>query len=557
MTNISGSLATHPAPAFGLANAVNNFLTTGGVSPTTATPAFRAGSTTTVSATMANPQTIPLSSNIVVGDLILMFVQASMTSVSYTAAPPGFNYIGITQNGNNHYTYVFWKIAQAGDPGANLSWNSGQTGSSIAAVIGSYSGVNPTLPFYYNSVAQGSGATCNAPIITTPVASTIVEAFMIYGNPGPSTITGPTTQRATIANSVWTVAFSDQTQGAAGSTGTQTATCSFGSSTSWVAYTLVLNGAVTGTGTPPLGGWTLVDSARPINTGGVVPLTTYHGMVFQSPSASNNLGANWYLVFALGFKTTETTFTMFPCEIYNATNHTYNAATHQTTTSGPPYAPGSGTTPPYAQVAGTPNSIGNVYVASYSTGGVPGAGTNNFLMVANKDGFFLSMLSGVSVVCCTYVGGGTTLVSNPSFTDPVPLFICDFTPATGGASSTREPGWTAANTYWGNYTPGAFLPPTSSVNTTNLEGTINGAVGDFFQANNLPIGWRWLIARNTNVSTLGTQGSVRGLLPAWLQFANQSGCVWGDTVTQGADTLTFAGVSGQASTAVWIDTTAA
>jgi hypothetical protein len=50
---------------------------------------------------------------------------------------------------------------------------------------------------------------------------------------------------------------------------------------------------------------------------------------------------------------------------------------------------------------------------------------------------------------------------------------------------------------------------------------------------------------------------VLALLPTWLQSVPQSGCVWGDTVTQGSDTLTFAGASSSASSTLWVDTTAA
>jgi hypothetical protein len=48
------------------------------------------------------------------------------------------------------------------------------------------------------------------------------------------------------------------------------------------------------------------------------------------------------------------------------------------------------------------------------------------------------------------------------------------------------------------------------------------------------------------------------LLPAWIQFAQQTGCAWGDTTTETTDTLIYAGApSSQYANWLWIDSSTA
>jgi hypothetical protein len=309
-------------------------------------------------------------------------------------------------------------------------------------------------------------------------------------------------------------------------------------------YTVILNGAITGTGTAPPGGWTWVDTWK-----GTAAASTW--TLMQSAGASNNVGATWNLVLMYTCATAGTSFTIFACETATPTSHTYNAATILGT---PPYTPGSGTSPPYAQVAGSPNVLGTNYSQLYFTTGSIGVGTNGFLLAANRDGFFVSVLSTTTVTLAAYAGAGTTLVTNPSLTDPVPLFVCDFLQVPALGSTTREPGATTGFAYWGWYNPQPFVPNTPAT-TPSVLGTGHGTNGDFFLANAQTVSARWVMARNTS-ATASTMGAIRGVLPGWLQYIQQSACAWGDTVTEGSDTLTFVGLPATAPN-LWIDTSAA
>jgi hypothetical protein len=279
--------------------------------------------------------------------------------------------------------------------------------------------------------------------------------------------------------------------------------------------------------------------------------------VWQTPTASNNAGATWYLVFFVNFGGTANTqgFTIQACETYTVATHLYNATMIETVGGVPPNVPGPGTTPPYAQVFSTVNAIGTVYTSQWQTFGNIATGTSNFLVAANRDGFFLSCISGLTYSMNTYVGTGTTLVSNPSLSDPVPLFHGDWSIAALTTSCTREPGWTGQWSYWGNYTPSPFMPATNEAVST-MQGSVNSTPGDGFLVNNTPVGARIGLCR-TAVSSggLAATGMLRAVLPQWVQWIPQVGCTWGDTVTEGADTLTYMGGTNNAW--LWVDTTAA
>jgi len=539
MANATGQLSSPVIPSAFLEIAVSNFLLTGALTaPTVATPTFRTGSTTTYTTASASTLSIPLSSNIVVGDFILMAATTGSGSVP-TALPAGFSLLG-----KNSQTWLFVKVAQAGDPGSNVSFTPGFT-SQWAVCVCSYSNVSTAIPSYMTTNSTASVTSANAPIITTPVASTVVEVFgCTSGAPVP---TGPVTQR--VAANLGTVAtvISDQTQGAAGSTGTQT--CTSTGTTTFAGITMILVGQPSG-GTPPPGGWTVVDSY------GTMSSASVWWTVWQSPSSSNNAGSTWYLgrSCSLGAGVGVGASGSWLFETYNPSNRQFNAAAIQSVGSAPPFTPSSGTTPPYAQVSGAPNTIGSAYTTQWAPVATIVAGTTNFLVAANRDGFFLSAMSGATPPVCVYVGSGTTLVSNPNLTDPVLLFGCDFTNAQPG-SVTREPGWTVANTYWGTYGATAFMPNTA-ISVSSVQGSVNGSAGDFYLAPNTPVAARILMSRAVaSGGGMGATGAVRGLLPAWLQHAPQTACAWGDTVTETSDTLTFVG--GTTPNYLWVDTTAA
>lgn len=539
MANAQGQVISPAAPGVMYMQAISNFMATGSLAPTLSTPTFRAGSTNTFTTTSA-PATlsVPLSASIVTGDLILMC--ARFNSGLPPNLPPNFSLLSDSADANNWRMGIYWKIATAGDPGSNVSWTHGGSATNIVIATLSYSGVNPAVPGWSTTGTQNNPVTTlNAPIVTTPVASTVVEVFSIVQATSGVTLTGPATQRVQANVGTNAIVVSDQSA-VNGSTGTQTATAtSAGAMTSTI---LVLFGAPTG-GSVPLGGWTLYDTYA-ASTSGSIP-----NVVYRSPGASNNAGTDWFLVFRHSSWTNTQNFQSFVCETYTLAAHTYNAPTVQTSSGFPTGGTPSGaTTPPWAQIFSSPNTINVDYSYVYWVNASASTGTSNIWLAANRDGFFMSVLAGAALILCFYSGFHTTLVTNPILTPDIAIGVTNFLGAIG--SFTREPGW-GNNQYWGNYLNAAFYP--SQGFAAAVLGTVNGTAGDMFLANNTAVAARWLAYGNTNRPS-NTGGTIRALCPTWVQWINANACAWADTVTEGGDNLVFVG---NPATPCWLDTTAA
>jgi hypothetical protein len=559
MANVTGTLDSPPAPGAAMATYLSHFMNTGILNPTVNPPVFRAGSVNTQAVSGPNA-TINLSANIVTGDLILLFAD-TIGGNNPTNAPTGFSQGGYTSGSNYPGCWLYWKFATATDPGSAVSWST--VGSAYAVTTMSYSNVNTASPFWYfggtnnnnslfNSWTSGTG--------TTVFSSVVVTHFADNGS-GATITTTSGTQRAQISNGNCSTATSEQTYSGAATWGGQTATSA--ANAYWQSWSIVINGAPVAPATPslPTGGWNLVDVYCP-NVNGTT------GQVWQSPAASNNANATWYLVFTYNVYGQNVGVSL--CETYNATNHTWNACTMNygtgATESSGVATIGSGTTPPYAIVYSTPNVMPNGYGSQFVVGSTIGSGSSAFFMAANRDGFYLAITSGGAIEQSSYAGYCPTLVSNPNLTD-VPLFCVNFMSAysAGSAGCTREPGWSGTALYeYGNYSIWPFTPQNaSSYQAATFFGTINGSMlnNDLFLApTNQALTARFQIHRSSFLyTTLSQTGFFRALLPSWIQYAISTGVTFGDTITEGGDTLQYMGgaTNSGLSNNVWIDTTVA
>lgn len=541
MSNTTGTIVSPATPAFAMYERIARFLQTGSLTPIfSSAPAFRASSAVTAHPGAATTGAITLSANIVAGDLILANVVVA--SQGYLLTPPaGWSlYTRNLTTGVGHH--VFYKIAVAGDIGASVTFTSG-TSTAWSISTCSYSGVWAACPF--NGGGQGftvaaSENTMTAPAVTTTVTNTLVIQASCISNNGAG-LSVPATNRAADTGGTLSGCISEQAQLTPGTTSGQTISWT----TAAVACTVqvVLQGVPT-TVSAPAGNWAYIDSAQQATSTNVV---TY---IWQT--SSNNSGITWYLVFFLGSNngygggTSQTDFRFYACETYSTSTRVWNAPTTACNNAATGNAISSGTSPPWAQVWGSNLGVGNPYASQVLSAVTMVIGTTNLLVAANADGFFLSVYT-TSTLASSYVGAFTSLVTNPALTDGG-IVHCNLM-VTAGQGASRDPGPTTF-TYFSYYNQGTFWP-----NSLAFQGNVNGAntSNDIYQAAATTL-ITSRVSLSKGQSSAVTLGNLRGLLPTWLQLVPTTGMVWGDTVTEGSDTLTY--VQG-ISTNLFIDTSVA
>jgi hypothetical protein len=549
MAVVTGSFNAPPSPGAALAKYFGHFMQTGELAPQCQTPTFRSGSVTTGNGTGTFNLTV--SANVVAGDLMLCFVYVNDTT-SPSNAPTGFSYLGDIGSSNYPGVWCYFKVATSSDPGSTVSWVTGQSPSYEWAIL-AYSNVDTATPFAAaNAVNNNSttSTTYTSGTYSTIFSSAVVTAFVANGNAATTVTATSGTQRVQTTNGNYGMVISEQTYGGAATVGAQTASASVASY--WQAWTFIINGAPIIPATPslPPGGWTLVDlfAANQQQT----------AQVWESPAASNNLGSTWYLI--LSYQPWGSNYNFTAAETYNSTNHTYNAVAYTGANPGA-IAIGPNTSPPYAVIQPTALQVPNGYPSQSWAGANLGTGSTNFCFAVNRDGMFVSTTNGGTWLHTGYVGYCPTLITNPQLTD-VPLFVVNPGNGAPNAGVTREPGWNGSNlTYYGDYFAQYGYVPYPD-NPGAIMGTINGnmANNDLFQApGNQALTCRISLYHYSVQTNYATNGRWRALLPAWIQYAQSTGCSWGDTVTQGGDTLMFTAYSSTSSGAaeyIWIDTTA-
>ena len=564
MANVNGTMGTTPAPTTARAKQIFDFFRTGSVTPSQSTPTLRASTTGSVSSSGTTVSfTIP--SACVVNDLFLLFVEDNS---NYPGSnPPGFSQLGAFAP--NSAFHVFYKFISATDPGASVSWT-GLSNTTYTVAYAAYSNVDTAVPFAAakNSSTNTLASSFATTTLTTAAAQVCLEAFSVQFNATGGTLgtlasgtnvlisqpTAPDTKGGLIVNQI--------NQSSAGSVGGDTLSVS-GSTAYFNSYVIALNGAPTG-GTAN-SAVSFVDVYASYLTGQFQ--TQY--VTWKWPASSNTAHADWYMTVAhQPGSATGANLTFYCCESYNATNHTWNVpviinVNNNSVTYQPNSLPASTTSPPWAFVATAPNTVGSTYSLQGSFGDTVSNGSSTFFFAANNDGFFYSSTNAGSWYTTFFIGSFTTLVVNPSISDPVNLAMVGWngnSTAFGGVS--REPGYALNNTTdVGYYVPTVFYP-SSQTSFSSFAGTINGSMtnNDLWQAPpNQPVAARWQLSRGGNSYAQGNQvGTLRGLLPSWIKYILSTNCNWGDTATDAtnSDNLFFAGTNAS-NTDCWVDTTAA
>jgi hypothetical protein len=558
MANATGTLSSPTFPSMALAQAIASFLRTGNVThtPSSSPPAFRASSSYTAqNATAVTTVTFPLPAAVQAGDLVVVAFGTVSPSVLTAANNPAWSLSG------NSYGALLWRIMTAADITA-ASFTFTFTGSSAYTLAAAaYSGCDQAFPVSVATATNGiSGTSPTMPAQTVQEANSLqISACATYGVPTtpPALSTGTARGTATLGAGNAYVTLVEMAEATAG-TATQPTWSAGSAQTPWYTLSLVLNPANTATGTAPLGGWSLVGA----NVYGTA------NAVFKSPSASNNAGADWYLIVSPVVGSGNTQVNLFIAESVDPQAMKWNAvpiATQRAAPSGT-YTWGPTATIPNTIYWTTPNIVGQQYPNQNGAVFQASVGTTNFLVAANKDGIFLSTLNAGAMNGCSFVGNFTSLVSNPALSDTVCLGVFNMLNNSvssnyyGYSNTTRDVGQSTAAYFGGGYQFVAFWPYT----TIGIsQGSVNGSLtpNDVYQGSaSSPIAQRVLIYKQTDnsIGYPNTMGAIRGLLPTWMQIIQQAGCAWGDTVTEGSDTLTLVYPQGTYSGGpLWIDTSAA
>src|SRR5207302_828930 len=174
----------------------------------------------------ATSTTVTLPAGITVNDQILVAIttQSDLT----VTTPSGYTVVGTYPAGTASKTIVYRRTAAGSETSVTLSYSGLRQKSIVAAV---YRGVDPTNPIDVSSSASAVNATSvTAPSVTTTAVNDRLVLFEgANGNALPVTWNAPAGMTDQVHYSglpLSAAALADQTLGAAGATGTRTATTS-------------------------------------------------------------------------------------------------------------------------------------------------------------------------------------------------------------------------------------------------------------------------------------------------------------------------------------------
>jgi hypothetical protein len=211
------------------ASTANVSITVNDVPPSGGGIAFRAASSAGNASTTS--LTIPAPAGVQPGDVELAVVDDRGSQA--LGVPSGWTLVRSDQSGYTIKQDVYVHVAGASEP-ASYTWSYGTAAGASGGIV-AYSGVDTASPINASSGTTGSGTTVTAPSVTTTVASTMLVGF--FGTAVPATFTAPAgmSERfdafATAGTYRAATEGADQLLGAAGATGTRSATASLGSTT--------------------------------------------------------------------------------------------------------------------------------------------------------------------------------------------------------------------------------------------------------------------------------------------------------------------------------------
>ena len=194
-------------------------------------PTFVAVDSAAGSYTSGSTIDLPVPTTVATDDLMIAQIAYSATGGGIITPPAGWTLLDET--GANGITQaLYWRVATVSEPAAySFTLSSGATDTAVGAIT-LYDGVDTASPIDISAAqTNASAATVTAPSITTTVANATLVAFYAVRDDGNGTAPGGMTERTDVnsanggAPADETLALSaDEQLGAAGSTGTRTAT---------------------------------------------------------------------------------------------------------------------------------------------------------------------------------------------------------------------------------------------------------------------------------------------------------------------------------------------
>jgi hypothetical protein len=171
------------------------------------------------------------------GDVLV--AQVTYYGTSAITAPSGWTRIRTDTSGDVVTSAVYWKVAVAGEPAATFARPDTDPGDMVGGIV-AYSGVRTGTP--PANGATGVGDTATSPALTTTATGAVAVHLLARSAGQPPTPAG-TNPLWTRSSDSETVTAADESLAGPGAVPQRTSTTS-GSTTAWIAQTVVLRPAV-------------------------------------------------------------------------------------------------------------------------------------------------------------------------------------------------------------------------------------------------------------------------------------------------------------------------
>lgn len=174
------------------------------------------------------------------GDVLV--AQVAYYGTSPLTAPSGWTRVVLPDTSGGVVTSaVYWKVAAAGEPAASFSRPSTDSGDMVGGIV-AYSGVSASAPVSASGGATGTGDTATSPALTTSATGAVAVHLMARGGVQTATPTGSRELWTERSDSESITAFDEPLAGS-GAVPQHSSTTS-GSTTAWIAQTVVLRPAL-------------------------------------------------------------------------------------------------------------------------------------------------------------------------------------------------------------------------------------------------------------------------------------------------------------------------
>lgn len=193
-----------------------------------------------LASTRVSPLTLSPPPGTAAGDVLV--AQVAYYGTSPLTAPSGWTRITLPGTSGGVVTSaVYWKAAAGTEPAADFARPASESGDMVGGIV-AYRGVSASAPVAVAGGATGTGQTATTPVLTTTVTGAVVVHLLTRSGGQPPSPTG-TTALWTHSSDSETVTAADEAFAGPGAVPQRTSTTA-GSTTAWIAQTVVLRPAL-------------------------------------------------------------------------------------------------------------------------------------------------------------------------------------------------------------------------------------------------------------------------------------------------------------------------